>query len=218
MVPARRSSAASTLRDPYVVETSAQARAHRTIPVDLFWAWTTGDPRPVTEACWATEVLFTKHGRLSLGVASAAGSQNTVLPGTTTAIPSHGSMVWYFNCQSREFYTGILQSDHRMVRSRLSMTPSGCDLWTRTVKRGDTLILRVSVGLTNLIMTVHLLGRNGSEPECTVAFNFPHRIPQQGKVGSRCILTLRPWYELLDFGDTLGLPEIGATQHSAHVV
>eukprot|EP00922_Rhytidocystis_sp_ex-Travisia-forbesii_P029969 GHVS01043938.1.p1 GENE.GHVS01043938.1~~GHVS01043938.1.p1 ORF type:complete len:422 (+),score=54.52 GHVS01043938.1:96-1361(+) len=172
------------------------------------WAWTSGHPRMVNEALWAIEVCRSSCG-LNIGVCTeqpGVGQPNLQMPGRSSSSP-FTSCTFYFNCQERTFYTGQLGTNPRVVTYRMSHRQCANRDWSKTIAAGDIVLVRVTVGYTNLRLSVAMLGGDYRQ---SVEHNFPHacQLTTVGAAMPRACLRLCPYLECLGSNDIYGVPEL----------
>ncbi|PFH34165.1 hypothetical protein BESB_073170 [Besnoitia besnoiti] len=179
---------------PVLVTRKSQLTASnkRTNQGSATWAWTVGDPRLVNEAMWAVEVVHTAKGRLHLGIAI----EDRV---------SHTRIVCYLDPVEKIFVTGTITSDPSAVSYRTAQA-GGCVKWSRRLARGDIVIVRVSVAISVLHLTIQVLRCKNMTASFMLPLRSPVRFP--GQFLQRPFVTVWPFLEAFDFGDTLGVAEI----------
>ncbi|KAL8275561.1 hypothetical protein Esti_000512 [Eimeria stiedai] len=156
------------------------------------WAWTVGTPRFINEALFAVEIVTTDKGAIHLGVA-------------TDDIGNKGKLACYFDPEVKAFVTANIISDPLSAAYHTAHQTPVCQ-WTRNYRNGDIVLLRLSVSITALHMTIQVLNTNSMK----ASFVLPHRVPAiyPCQILKRPFIQVCPFLETLNSGDTVALPEL----------
>ncbi|KAL8429370.1 hypothetical protein Efla_001208 [Eimeria flavescens] len=156
------------------------------------WAWTIGTPRFINEALFAIEIVATDKGAIHLGVA-------------TEDVGNRGRLACFFDPEVKAFVTANIGVDPTSSAYHTAHQTPVCQ-WNRNYRNGDIVLVRLSVGITALHITLQVLNTNSMK----ASFVLPHKVPASFPchVLRRPFIQVCPFLETLHSGDTVAVPEL----------